>query len=266
MLERLESRNLFTAVLDVPSLVVRPLGNGDAWEIVGTEDNDLVNVFINKGLTSFSVKGNTSESYDLPEGVTLAQLTIDLKGAADKLVVGGEDVEDKVFVRADGGEGNDTITGQVHGWYFGGNGNDHLTASHADAVSLRGGNGNDVLTIRNGSKWCEASGGEDRDILNARSNIGEGDDYGVYLNGGGGPDTLWGSPEKDWLVGGDGRDVMWAGAGDDRITADGDRMPDICVGGPGTDILDRDPTSGRIDIYRYPSDIEIVLVNGYQTW
>ncbi|MBC2773520.1 tandem-95 repeat protein [Rhizobium sp. AQ_MP] len=106
---------------------------------------------------------------------------------------------DAVFIEIDGGEGNDILQG-----------------SDAQADKIIGGMGND---------WISGLGGND-DL-----DGGEGNDQ---IWGGAGNDTIRGREGNDTLVGGAGNDVIEGGAGNDRIlytVGDGD---DIVDGGTET--------------------------------
>jgi Ca2+-binding RTX toxin-like protein len=110
-----------------------------------------------------------------------------------------------VTIIADGGEGNDIITGT--------GGADQLKGG-AGADSISGGGGNDQLR-----------GGSGKDSLDGQA----------------GNDKLWGNGGNDMLVGGRGRDILRGGNGNDRFNTRDGAGTDMAVGGAGFDhILNRD--------------------------
>lgn len=101
----------------------------------------------------------------------------------------------------------------------GGSGNDRLTGGSL-GDSLRGGSGNDRL-------W----GGDGKDLLAG----GDGSDQ---LDAGAGADTLDGGAGNDHLDGAAGPDRLQGGAGNDDMIGDDDpakTSADVIYGGPGTD-------------------------------
>jgi len=111
--------------------------------------------------------------------------------------------------RVNGGEGNDSLTGDALG-------NDLYGGFGADG--LNGGGGTDNLYGEDGNDSLAGGDGADR-LYGA-----VGDDT---LNGGNGDDTLDGAAGSDKLVGGTGRDLVAGGDGADTLS-----------GGAGDDTLD----------------------------
>ncbi|MFI7546802.1 calcium-binding protein [Actinoplanes sp. NPDC049599] len=110
---------------------------------------------------------------------------------------------------AEGGSGNDTLTGGSNrNRLFGGSGNDKLTGgARTDAID--GGKGNDTIYGGKGDDWLQ--GGVGNDTIYG----GKGDDW---LQGGVGNDTIYGQAGDDTLLGGPGKDKLSGGAGTDEIT------------------------------------------------
>ncbi|HZN65231.1 MAG TPA: calcium-binding protein [Tepidisphaeraceae bacterium] len=167
-IEVLETRTLFaadavgSAALDDGALVVNGTRGSDRIEIsVNADDTTRLDVVIN---------GRTAGTFAMTD------------------VTAG--------VRADGGNGNDTIS---------------VDAAISIAATLRGGNGRDTLTGGSGDDRLE--GGNGKDGLNGAS----GDDD---LLGGNGSDALDGGGGADKLAGGRGKDRVTGGDGDDTFHGD----------------------------------------------
>jgi Ca2+-binding RTX toxin-like protein len=175
---------------------------------------------------------------------------------------------------ANGGDGNDTIYGNVaDNRLNGGNGDDTIYASwgndivHGDAGNdyldgqegddtINGDSGNDTVvggggkdTLDGGTGGDLLYGGDDNDVLRggdgndilwgdqADANVGNGNDT---LSGGNGDDTLQGGGGRDFLSGDEGNDIVNGGAGNDILLDDGvgSRDSDVLHGGDGNDEID----------------------------
>jgi Ca2+-binding RTX toxin-like protein len=153
---------------------------------------------------------------------------------------------------ADGGDGNDTIWGNIADNHItGGNGNDYITGSWGND-HIEGGNGNDSLFGQEDNDHLEGGaggdlldGGSGNDLLEGGSGTdnlygGDGDDT---VEGDTGNDVLHGDNGDDNLIGGDGQDSLYGGSGNDILQ--GDEMPsafnstsnDYLSGGDGNDYL-----------------------------
>ena len=165
----------------------------------------------------------------------------------------------KVAVRADGGDGDDTL---------------FLGANNSRAAELAGGAGNDYIQLQivsSGGNIVDAGDGDDTVIAdtlsgpvgNGRINGGAGDDTmklnvsreviddvaarrnGYTASGGADNDVIQGSALNDSLFGDSGRDDISAGDGDDFVAGGtesdilrGERGNDLLDHGGGTDVLD----------------------------
>jgi len=176
-----------------------------------------------------------------------------------------------------GGAGNDTVYGSKGGGtYYGDAGDDVIVGRIAEDdfeganEIIYGGPGNDTLT---GNEGDDAISGEDgADLLygNAGNDTldgGAGNDtlYGDVgtdtLQGGDGADRLYGDDDNDWIEGGAGDDTIEGGRGDDRIAGGGD--DDFLDGGSGNDAVFGD--EGNVDAPAFPNDLtylEAVEVTG----
>ena len=142
---------------------------------------------------------------------------------------------DTIFT-ADGGIGNDTLTGA--------NGNDILTGGEG-ADRLNGVLGDDVLTGGFGSDVLNGGSGDDHLLGGVGSDVllgGSGNDSiegnggNDFLRGNSGFDTLRGGNGDDSLFGDFNADRLFGGAGDDFL--DGGAGPDELNGGAGDDVLE----------------------------
>lgn len=127
---------------------------------------------------------------------------------------------------ADGGAGNDTITGSAKpDTIIGGAGNDVLSGG-GGSDSITGGDGNDTITGGDGDD--RMLGGNGNDLLQG----GAGDDD---LFGDAGMDKLYGGQGQDSLVSGPNtttlRDSLFANVDDDWFTNEGSR-PDVLQSDP----------------------------------
>ncbi len=131
------------------------------------------------------------------------------------------------------GEGGDDIinvgpSGGAAEWADGGNGNDSITGGYY-TDTLLGGDGNDSLKGAKGSDLLHGGSGDD--ILWGGSENGDRD----TLWGGAGNDTLHGEAGDDWIAGEDGNDLITGGDGADGVYAGNDQ--DTVWGGSGGDTL-----------------------------
>ncbi|MFD3706143.1 M91 family zinc metallopeptidase [Nocardia sp. NPDC058658] len=136
-------------------------------------------------------------------GTDAENIVIKSRGGDDQITVANGTT---VGVKAEGGEGKDTL--------FGGKGRDYLDGG-AGQDTVHGGEGNDVIY-----------GGADDDSLLG----GEGDDY---VEGGSGNDKIAGHVGNDILSGGLGDDFIEGNEGSDRIYA-GDGTDDVAGSGVNT--------------------------------
>jgi len=134
-----------------------------------------------------------------------------------------------------GGNGDDTIAGNVHANHLLGGAGDDTLSGDAGSDKMYGGTGNDTMSGGDGDDHLLGSSGSDtlsgddgNDIIVA----GAGYDT---LNGGNGDDTLYGENGKDTLNGGAGDDFLYGGHGNDTI--DGGAGQDFLEGDGGRDIF-----------------------------
>ncbi len=220
-------------------------GSGDSLTIVGSGGNDTI---------AFGTNGVTIDGDNAAD-------VIDQAGMA------GVPAGVESFA-ANGGAGNDTLSGDGPGGVFGsrlvldgeagndtvegGSGDDALTGGDGDDTlrgggggdTLNGGPGNDALDGEAGTDTVSYSGttppGVSVDLsVTAAQDTGAGSDTISKVEnvvGSSGHDTLRGSSGANVLLGGSGNDVLEGREGDDQVI--GEEGNDVLAGGAGDDRLD----------------------------
>ena len=149
----------------------------------------------------------------------------------------------------DGGTGNDSISGDSgDDRITGGLGDDTITSS-SGSDSIDGGDGNDVIYAGTGND--KVDGGNGNDLIDAS----KGNDS---IFGGAGADTIYGSDGQDMLDGGDGADDLNGGSGNDYLI--GNQGSDHLTGGFGSDTL----IGGTENDYLYGSQGDDLILGGSQ--
>lgn len=149
-------------------------------------------------------------------------------GASRIWIANGANIED-----AQGGLGNDTITGNdLANRIFGNSGNDSIDTGRA-ADRVNGNQGNDTINGQDGDDFLR--GGKDDDFLlgGTGRDVLLGDRQDDFITGDSGDDVLRGGKQNDTLSGGDGVDFIY-----------GDRDDDNLTGGSGVDLFIFDEESG----------------------
>jgi Ca2+-binding RTX toxin-like protein len=154
----------------------------------------------------------------------IGSVLIDLRDRDDELTVGdlGLGLNSGLpAMQADGGSGDDALTGL--------DGSDLLSGGDGTDV-LSGGAGADALS--GATFTAPGSGADGADVLDG----GAGDD--IFVEGGPGADRLTGGAGDDRVVaGGDGDDQVTGGPGDDSV-----------IGGPGDDLVQGGDGSDHVDV------------------
>ncbi|MGB6228907.1 MAG: M10 family metallopeptidase C-terminal domain-containing protein, partial [Litorimonas sp.] len=186
-----------------PAITLFDTGGTDMLDLSGYTGDQEINLYAE---TAMTVGGTADNSSTFANVITIARGT--------------------VIENAEGGSGNDTMTGNTadnvlrgnegEDVLFGQNGNDTLEGGDGDD-ELYGQNGNDILygdagadVLIGGSGDDSLDGGIGDDVLNGQ----DGDDV---LNGGSGHDSLTGGTGNDTLLGESGNDVLNGQDGDDLI-------------------------------------------------
>ena len=240
-------------------------GDGFDTQRFNLLDGPGVAVSIDNAVSGATVSAAFSVAIENIERVTVNSLdgddsvTINATTASGVLGVNfaggrGQDVatsNSDVRLFADGGEGDDALTG--------GSENDVLRGGEAQDT-LNGGDGNDQLFGGNGDDDISGGNGADRGFG------GEGQDE---LNGDGGADTLFGDNGDDVLNGGTGNDILVGGlhqdtliggAGNDRLL--GQQGDDTLTGDAGRDAFVFTVNSGHDKVTDFEDGIDILRFNG----
>jgi len=135
-----------------------------------------------------------------------------------------EDDPRSLIENAEGGAGDDRITGNTADNRLTGNQGDDSLAGLSGADTLLGNGGNDTLTGGGGADTLKGGSGADQ------INGNRGDDT---LRGGAGRDKVYGNKGDDRILGLKGLDKLFGGNGDDTLTGGAGR--DAMTGGEGAD-------------------------------
>jgi Ca2+-binding RTX toxin-like protein len=123
-----------------------------------------------------------------------------------------------VLMVAEGGSGNDTLSGGSHrDRLFGGSGNDKLYGG-AGIDAIDGESGNDYIVGGRGNDWLDGDVGADTIRGGYGNDAIAGGPGADTLIGQAGNDKISGGPGNDVITGGPGKDQLSGGAGKDKIT------------------------------------------------
>lgn len=176
---------------------------------------------------------------------------------------------------ANGGLGDDLISGNTVGNILSGNngedtllggaGRDRLFGGEHDD-ELNGGSGRDVLLGQNGKDLLFGGNGADRLKGGSWNDTLDGGGGQDTLNGGGGRDVLDGGAGNDTLNGGGGKDTINGGAGNDELRGGSNKDVFVFTENSGTDrIVDYRDRQDCFDVSALDiqfSDIELVRMSG----
>ena len=142
----------------------------------------------------------------------------------------------KVSVVANGGLGNDKLSG--------GSGNDILDGGAGNDV-LNGGAGDDTLTGDGGNDQLNGGTGDDTESGGAGNDVLNGGLDDDTMSGGSGADVLNGGGGNDTESGDDGNDVLNGNAGADHLL--GGKGNDVLNGGMDDDVLEGGQGSNKLN-------------------
>lgn len=222
-------------------LTVQTVGN----DLQATEGN--AKITIDAAIQNITVNlGGGDDSLTMLDmsGAQLNAIQINGESGNDTINLAAANRVGTLLIRADGGDGNDMLTGSDFSEsLIGGAGDDMVVAGAGDDL-LEGGDGNDVLngglgndSSAGGAGNDELIGGDGNDSLigDSGDDIVNGDAGNDVLQGNFGNDFLNGSTGNDSISGGLGADAVVGGAGKD--TLDGGHNDDIIVGNSGNDLI-----------------------------
>ena len=145
-----------------------------------------------------------------------------------------------------GNAGNDVFTDHtaIPCVADGGAGNDQLTGGGSNDV-LRGSLGNDVIHGGAGRDQIVGGAGNDKLFGDDGNDLVKGDAGDDMLSGGAGNDNLSGGAGNDDLSGDDGNDLLYGDSGNDHLS--GGLGSDHMDGGAGTDVASGDASSTEVN-------------------
>lgn len=239
--ERLESRRLLSANVELSEGVLRILGMNQADSaLVETVSGTQVRVTLNSQESSFPARSVASIFFHGRGGADHFENQTDIP----TLAVGGPGADTLI-----GGSGDDLLSGKTGSdVLIGGDGNDTLHGAAGSGDSLDGGHGDDALIGGLGRDTLVGSNGQDtldggrgNDVLHGGTSSGDiaGASGGDSVMGGNGDDTLTGGGSQDWLDGGKGDDLLQS---DSRQQIETVHVTTLAPDGPGSlmDALARD--------------------------
>ena len=196
------------------------------YEINGDDEPNVIAVSVSMENRSFTVEGATYSfvSYIIVRGF----------GGDDTISVNSVDGPGSIGATIYGDEGNDDLTLNFNGAVWAGSGNDVLHLTDSFRGQAYGQDGNDQILISGACQDPDIDGGEGDDLIDCRGNF-----FGVYIHGGTGNDTIYGTPYDDQIYGDDGEDVMDGAGGRDSIYARDGYADRIIIDGDET--IDADP-------------------------
>jgi Ca2+-binding RTX toxin-like protein len=192
------------------------------YEITGDYHNDVVDIRVSMAQSTFSLGSNTYGN--------VSALTVKTNGGSDNVRVYTIDGPGSISAAIELGIGNDIGSLNFDGGIWGGAGLDSITMTDAFRGVIEGNDGNDTIKVIGISQEMYVLGNDGDDIIDCSLNS-----YGVRANGGGGNDTIIGSPAPDELFADDGDDKVYGLGGADMIDA-GSGI-DYLDGGNGNDIF-----------------------------
>ncbi len=223
------------------------IGDGDVNKIIGGLGADIIEGGAGADILD---GGALAELNTLSYAGDAAGVTVELKGAVNAIVSGGDAVGDqaKNFLNLIGGSGIDKLTGD---------GGNNVIEGGADGDILAGGLGVNTLSyagdmagvqvsLDNAGAISTATGGHavgdtGTGFQNIRGGIGA-----DTLTGNASANTLEGGADNDTLSGGGGIDTLLGGEGDD--TLNGGALGDILDGGNGFDSIDYSAITAAINL------------------
>ncbi len=190
---------------------------GFGQQIADQVDNDIQHNILYTGLDNLGIAFSTTI-----ENANGGSGDDTITGNAANNSLNGGAGDDQVHAAA----GNDTVQGGDGANYLRGDEGDDSISGGSGFDDINGNQGNDTASGGAGNDWVV--GGKDNDLL-------FGDDGNDIVWGNLGADTLDGGDGNDQIRGGQGDDSLFGGPGNDFIS--GDRGNDTESGGAGADIF-----------------------------
>lgn len=191
------------------------------YEVHGDENANVIEIEVSQQLGSFTLDNQTYTGVDF--------IAVFGYGGDDTISVLTIDGAGVIGTAISGGDGADTLSLNIDGGLWGGDGDDDLVLLDSFCGEAYGEGGSDSITIGGETVDAEIDGGDGDDLIDASAA-----NYGLVISGGAGDDTIYGTAYDDVIYGGADDDEIHAGAGDDDIHSAeyiyGDDGYDIVVG------------------------------------
>lgn len=226
-IESMEGRRLFAVTISE--------GYPGFYEVQGGSGADVIEISVSM----------TDETMTL-DGVTYSAVSyiyVSGGGGDDTISVLSVDGPGSIGSSLEGDDGSDSLTLNFDGAVWGGAGNDTIYLTDSFRGQVFGEAGNDQIFVSGASVDAEILGGDDNDLIDCTGN-----DDGVYVRGGNGNDTIYGSAYADQLYGDAGADLLYGGGGSDEFYTDAaDEVHEGLPGGSGDEYDGSDGSSGDGD-------------------
>jgi Ca2+-binding RTX toxin-like protein len=218
ILEALDPRRLLSVTVNE--------GYPGFYDISGDDSPNVISVSVSMADQSFTLDGATYSfvSYIIVHGF----------GGDDAISVISVDGRGSIGASLFGDDGNDDLTLNFNGAVWAGSGNDVLHLTDSFRGQAYGQDGNDQILVSGACQDPDIDGGDGDDLIDCRNNF-----FGVYIHGGAGNDTIYGTPYDDQIYGDDGEDDMDGAGGRDTFYARDGYADRIFI--DGDDTLDADP-------------------------
>jgi hypothetical protein len=194
VLETLEERRLFAVTVTE--------GFPGFFEVNGDDDANNIDVQVNQTDQTILVAGVGSFE-------NVQHVTVNGYGGNDTISVTNSNGAGVIGAAVLAGAGDDSVTMDLDGGVWGGDGNDIIRLTDSFRAEAYGEAGDDSIFIRGGCADAEIRGGDGNDVIDCTSST-----VIVIAYGDAGNDTLYGSKFADQLYGGTGSDVLYSGPGD----------------------------------------------------
>jgi len=253
--EQLEGRRVLAAMFDahIPTSVSDVVSYSSYSSIDWDASTGILtlNGTLGDDNASVSQVSSISRSFEATLNGTTETIKLNRMQSISEIVFNGHSGDD-TFVNdthidssANGGNGNDTLTG--------GTGSDNLDGGSGDDT-LSGGGGVDYLYGQNGNDSLSGGAGDDFMYGNDGQDVMEGGDGDDGMYGGDDADTIVGGSGDDRMFGQSGADILDGENGDDYIV--GDDGKDVIQGGDGCDTIEGGDQSDTISGNAGSDDID----------
>jgi len=201
LVERLEFRRLFNA-----SVIQTYPG---FYQIDADAQTTSITVAVDQNAETFSLDGATYPN--------VQHIVINGNDAGDTITVNSNDEWGYIGCVVNGGAGNDTISlNELAGVIHGGGGQNSLTLRDSWYGEVYGDVGSGSIYVIGDIFAAQVVAGTGNTLIDASQS-----NYGLYIYGGAGSDTVYGSAYDDQISGGGGTDYLYGLGGNDTFFSTG---------------------------------------------